>query len=268
MSLRQRTPTAIVLLAVLFAAVWWSPPFVFFLVVQAVIVAALIEFYNLAFRKKLQPQRTAGVVAALILGAPFHFPSIPLALALFGSLLFLGLYYLAYARTLERIMAVPGSLAITAFGALYVAFPLDFFPLLRVQWGPNHLYFLFAVIFLGDTGAYLVGRLLGRHKMSPLVSPNKTWEGCVGGLALACAGAAAAQTLLLPSVSLPQAVLCGLLVHAAAQLSDPLESLFKRAVGVKDSSNLLPGHGGFLDRIDSLILAGPFFYFYITWFWK
>ncbi len=268
MSLRQRTPTAVVLLAVLFATVQWSPPFVFFLLVQAVIVAALVEFYDLASRKKLQPQRLAGIVAALFLGAPLCFPAIPLSLALFGSLLFLGLFYLAHAHTLERIMAVPGSLGITAFGVLYVAFPLDFFPLLRVQWGPKYLYFLFAVIFLGDTGAYLFGMLLGRHKMSPLVSPNKTWEGCVGGLALACAGAAAAQRLLLPSVGLLQAMLCGLLVHAVAQFSDPLESLFKRAVGIKDSSNILPGHGGFLDRIDSLILAGPFFYFYISYFWK
>jgi phosphatidate cytidylyltransferase len=268
MSLRQRTPTAIVMLAVLFAAVQWSPPFVFFLLVQAVIIASLLEFYSLAARKKLQPQRLAGGVAALLLGVPLCFPAIPLSLAVFGSLLFLGLYYLAYARSLERIMTVPGSLGITAFGALYVAFPMDFFPLLRVQWGPKYLYFLFAVIFLGDTGAYLFGKLLGRHKMSPLVSPNKTWEGCAGGLIVACAGAAAAQSLLLPSIGLLQTVLCGLLVHAVAQLSDPLESLFKRAVGVKDSSNILPGHGGFLDRIDSLILAGPFFYFYITYFWK
>ena len=268
MSLRQRTPTAIVMLAVLFAAVQWSPPFVFFLLVQAVIIASLLEFYSLAARKKLQPQRLAGSVAALLLGVPLCFPAIPLSLALFGSLLFLGLFYLAYARSLERIMTVPGSLGITAFGALYVAFPMDFFPLLRVQWGPKYLYFLFAVIFLGDTGAYLFGKLLGRHKMSPLVSPNKTWEGCAGGLIVACAGAAAAQSLLLPSIGLLQTVLCGLLVHAVAQLSDPLESLFKRAVGVKDSSNILPGHGGFLDRIDSLILAGPFFYFYITYFWK
>ena len=268
MSLRQRTPTALVLLAVLFSAVQWSPPFVFFLVVQAFIVAALVEFYNLARRKKLQPQRAAGITAALLLGVPSHFTTVPLTLALFGSLLFLGLYYLAYARTLERIMAVPGSLAVTFFGVIYVAFSLDFFPLLRIQWGPPHVYFLFAVIFLGDTGAYIFGKWLGRHKMSPLISPNKTWEGCVGGLALACAGAAGAQQIFLRSVGLPQAVLCGFFVHAVAQLSDPLESLFKRAVGVKDSSNLLPGHGGFLDRVDSLILAGPFFYFYITYFWK
>jgi phosphatidate cytidylyltransferase len=268
MSLLQRTPTALVLLALLFAAVQWAPPAVFFLVIQAVIVLSLVEFYNLARRKKLQPQRAAGIVAALLLSVSFYVRTVPLSLALFGSLLFLGAYYLAYARTLERIMAVPGSMAITAFGALYVGFTLNFIYLLRIEKGPAHLYFFFAVIFIGDTGAYLFGKLLGRHKMSPLVSPHKTWEGCAGGLALAGLGAAAAQQLILTSVPLPQAVLCGLVIHAVAQMSDPLESLFKRAVGVKDSSNLLPGHGGFLDRVDSLILAGPVFYFYILFFWK
>jgi phosphatidate cytidylyltransferase len=162
---------------------------------------------------------------------------------------------------------VPASLAITAFGALYIGFTLNFLVLIRAERGPVHLYFLFAVIFLGDTGAYLVGKLLGRHKMSPLVSPNKTWEGCFGGLVFAALGAAAVRELLLTSVPLGGAVVCGLAVHAFAQMSDPLESLFKRAAGVKDSSNLLPGHGGFLDRVDSLLLAAPVFYFWILYLW-
>ncbi len=268
MSLVQRTPTAIVLLALLFAAIQWAPPTVFFLVLQGVVVLALVEFYNLARRKRLQPQRAAGIAAAFLLSASFYFRTVPLSLTLFGVLFLLGAYYLAYARTLERIMAVPGSMAITAFGALYVGFTLNFIYLLRVEKGPSYLYFFFAVIFIGDTGAYLFGKLLGKHPMSPLVSPRKTWEGCAGGLVLAGLGAAAAQQLILKSVPLGQAVLCALVIHAVAQMSDPLESLFKRAVGVKDSSNLLPGHGGFLDRVDSLILAGPAFYFYILSFWK
>ena len=268
MSLLQRTPTALVLLALLFAAVQLAPPAVFFLVLQGGVALALVEFYNLARRRKLQPHRAAGIAAALLLGASFYFTAVPLSLALFGVLFLLGAYFLAYARTLERIMAAPVSMAITAFGAVYVGFTPNFLYLLRVEKGPLYLYFFFAIIFIGDTGAYLFGALLGRHRMSPLVSPRKTWEGAVGGLALAGLAAAAVQHLVLTSVSLPQAVLCGLVTHAVAQLSDPLESLFKRAAGVKDSSNLLPGHGGFLDRVDSLILAGPAFYFYVLYFWK
>src|SRR4030042_1785065 len=104
--------------------------------------------------------------------------------------------------------------------------------------------------------------------MTPPASPNKTREGSVGGIRLAVLAALAARQLWFPEVGLAPALVCGALVHAAAQVSDPLESLFKRAVGVKDSSNFLPGHGGFLDRIDSFLLAAPFFYYFVKFFWK
>jgi len=123
-------------------------------------------------------------------------------------------------------------------------------------------------VFVGDTGAFFIGKPFGRHKMTPIASPNKSWEGSAGGFLFAAAGAVAARFLLLPTVPLVTVILTALVVHAAAQVSDPLESLFKRAVGVKDSSNSLPGHGGFLDRIDSLILAGPVLYYILKLFWK
>jgi phosphatidate cytidylyltransferase len=104
--------------------------------------------------------------------------------------------------------------------------------------------------------------------MTPVASPNKSWEGSAGGILFACLGALAARELLLPDVVLWRALLLAVLVHAAAQVSDPLESLFKRAVGVKDSSNVFPGHGGFFDRIDSLILASPLFYYLVGILWK
>jgi phosphatidate cytidylyltransferase len=104
--------------------------------------------------------------------------------------------------------------------------------------------------------------------MAVIASPNKTWEGAAGGLLAAGLGAWAARTIFLPVLPLAEAVICGVLVQAVAQMSDPFESLFKRAAGVKDSSNLLPGHGGFLDRVDSLILATPFFYYFLRIFWK
>jgi phosphatidate cytidylyltransferase len=124
------------------------------------------------------------------------------------------------------------------------------------------------VIFLGDTGAYLIGKAFGRHKMAPIASPNKTWEGCAGGLLFALIASLAARFLFFPAVPILRAAFTGIVVHAAAQVSDPLESLFKRAVGVKDSSNLLPGHGGFLDRIDSFLLAAPLFYYLVQYLWR
>jgi phosphatidate cytidylyltransferase len=268
MSLRQRFPTALILLAVLFALVQWASPPVFFLVIQALVIAALIEFYNLAKKKKLEPRPAVGIGFALMIGASFYFTALPFELALIAGLLLAGLYYLVAVNTIEKVMAFPGSFAITIFGAVYVAFTSNYLYVLKAERGPLYLYFLFAVVFLGDSGAFFVGKLLGRHKMTPLASPSKTWEGALGGIIFAAIGAVLARELLLKEVGLEMVLLCGVVVHAAAQVSDPLESLFKRAVGVKDSSRLLPGHGGFLDRIDSLLFAAPLFYYFVRYIWK
>ncbi|MFA4926220.1 MAG: phosphatidate cytidylyltransferase, partial [Candidatus Aminicenantales bacterium] len=111
------------------------------------------------------------------------------------------------------------------------------------------------------TGAFLIGKKFGRHKMTPIASPNKTWEGAIGGIIWAVAGGWLARTVLLPRFPLLEILVLSAVVHAGAQVADPLESLFKRAAGVKDSSNLIPGHGGILDRIDSFTLACPLFYY-------
>lgn len=268
MSLRKRLPTALILLALLFLVIQWTSRLVFFLFLQVFIIVSLLEFYNLVRRKKMFPQRAVGVLLALLISASFFFEALPFEMALFLGLLLSGLYYVISFKTIEKVALFPFSFAVTVFGAIYISFPMNYFYLLRLEKGPFYIYFLFAVIFLGDSGAYLFGKLLGRHKMTPMASPNKTWEGSVGGLVLACLGAVAAQKVLLKEIGILEAVLAGFFVHAVAQLSDPLESLFKRAAGVKDSSNFLPGHGGFLDRIDSLILAAPFFYYFIRFFWK
>jgi phosphatidate cytidylyltransferase len=268
MSIRKRFPTAMILLAVLFVLIQWAPLAVFFFFLQAVIIVSLIEFYNLARKKKLRPQPLIGILMALLLSASFFFKALPFGIALFGGLLLAGLYFLIAFNTIEKAMVFPASFSITVLGAIYISFTLNHFYPLQAERGPYYLYFLLAVIFLGDSGAYLFGKLLGRHKMTPVASPNKTWEGSLGGILFACLGAIAARLLLLKEIGLGEAVLCGVLVHAVAQVSDPLESLFKRAVGVKDSSNMLPGHGGFLDRVDSLLLAVPFYYYFIHYFWK
>jgi phosphatidate cytidylyltransferase len=267
MSLRQRFPTAMILLSLLVVVVQWASNGLFFLVLQAVIVAALVEFYGLARRRKLEPRPAVGIPLALLIGASFFFQRFPLQMALLGGLVLAGIFYLIATDSIEKVVAFPTSIAVTLFGAVYTGLTLNYLYTLRVERGPFHLYFFFSVIFLGDSGAFLFGKTLGRHKMTPLASPNKTWEGAVGGLLFALIGAFAARTVFLPSVSAGSAALAGVLVHAVAQISDPLESLFKRAAGVKDSSNLLPGHGGFLDRVDSFLLAAPFFYYYIRFFW-
>ncbi len=268
MNLRQRLPTALVLIGLFFLLIQFGTKFVTFLFLQAFILAALIEFYSLARKKKLHPQGALGSLLAVLIGLSFFFkPAVSFDLALFGVLFATGGYYLFSFTRLEQLPFFTQSIAVTFFGPIYLSFTLNYLFLLKFEKGPLYIYFLCSVIFLGDTGAYFFGKLVGRHKMAPLASPKKTWEGSLGGIVFGVLGAWLAQAVLLKDIELWRALVCGALVHAVAQMSDPLESLFKRAVGVKDSSNLLPGHGGFLDRIDSFILAAPFYYYLIGYIW-
>ncbi len=265
MSMRKRVPTAIVLLSFIFVCIQFFNDLAFFLVIQVLILASLWEFYNLASKRHYAPQKILGSAVALIIGLSFFFISFPLGLALFVSLALTAIYFVLSINKLEKLAGYPPSIALTFFGALYLSFTLNHFFYLRVDEGPLWVYFLFAVIFIGDTGAYAIGSWLGRHKLAPLASPRKTWEGSFGGVVFACLGGVAAQQIFLPEAILWKAVVFAFVVHVIAQVSDPLESLFKRAAGVKDSSNILPGHGGFLDRVDSLILAGPMFYYLLKY---
>ncbi len=269
MNLLKRLRTALLLLIPLFLLFQYGSLLLLFICAQAFILAALLEFFNLVRKKRLHPHVPLGLAVALIISLSFYFrATFPFELAVFGALLLTGLFYVITFQRVEQLPYFIPSITVTFFGALYVSFPINYIYLIKLEKGAGFIYFLAGVIFLGDTGAYFFGKLLGRHKMTPLASPNKTWEGSIGGIICAVLGALAGQQLLLNEVGLGQALACGALVHAAAQLSDPLESLFKRAVGVKDSSNFLPGHGGFLDRIDSLLLAAPLFYYFAKYFWK
>ena len=125
---------------------------------------------------------------------------------------------------------------------------------------------MIVTVWICDTGAYFTGRFLGRHKLNKEVSPKKTWEGAIGGTLLAVGGALLMQHLFLPEVlSIKQTVWLGILIAVVGQVSDLSESVIKRSTGVKDSSNLLPGHGGFLDRFDSYLLLAPIFYYIVLY---
>jgi len=267
-SLRKRTPTALIILVIVFLCIQYLPPVGYFLVLQLIILASLIEFYNLPLKRNMFPKKTVGIILALIISSSFFFEEISLEIALLVSLFLTAVYFLISFNTVEKLRHFSASISLTFFGAFYLSFPLNYFYPVRVEKGPFYVYFLLAVIILGDSGAYFFGKLWGKRKQIPIASPNKTWMGGLGGIIFAGLGALASQQVLLQEVILWKAILCGVLIHVMAQISDPVESLFKRAVGVKDSSNALPGHGGFLDRMDSFILAVPFFYYFVKYIWK
>ena len=267
MSLRKRLPTSLVLLVFAFCLVQFVPPLLFLLVIQILILVSLLEFYNLFRAKKIFPQKIFGIILALIITSSFYFVGFSLAMALFVCLLLSAVYYVISISSLEKLVTFPSEIALTFFGAVYLSFTLDHLYLLKVEKGPYFIYFLLAIIFFGDTGAYMFGRLWGKRKLAPIASPNKTWMGSFGGIIFAVVGVVFIHFIILKEIVLWKAIVTGIVVHIIAQFSDPLESLFKRAVVIKDSSNILPGHGGFLDRMDSLILATPFFYYFINFFW-
>jgi phosphatidate cytidylyltransferase len=184
------------------------------------------------------------------------------------------------------------NIAATVFGAVYVSFffgsligirelfvPVDF-PVYAhfsiagfsvseevaatiYRWGGWTVVVLFVSIWLCDSAAYFAGRAFGRHKLFERVSPNKTWEGAIAGFVFAVGAFVLGRALLLPYLTLSQAVLCGVLVGVFGQLGDLAESLLKRDAGVKDSSRLIPGHGGILDRFDSVLFVSPLLFFYL-----
>ncbi len=131
------------------------------------------------------------------------------------------------------------------------------------RWGGLTVIALFASIWICDSAAYFAGRALGRHKLFERVSPKKTWEGAVAGFIFAVLAFIGAKALLLPYMSYGSAVVCGAIVGIFGQLGDLAESLMKRDAGVKDSSALIPGHGGAFDRFDSLMFVSPLVFFYL-----
>lgn len=151
---------------------------------------------------------------------------------------------------------------------LYVGLPLGVIATLRATDGPGAVLFLIALVAASDSAQFYSGRLLGRRQLAPVVSPGKTVEGLVGGLVAAAIVAAAAGPRLLPATAVPAVLFAvlGVALALAGVLGDLFESLLKRGAGVKDSSALIPGHGGVLDRVDSYLLAAPVFYLFMRLF--
>jgi len=266
MNFIKRTLTALILLPLLYISVQYLSDPLFFGIIQAVLLTALIEFYQLPRKKFIFPDRVLGVIIALILGASFIFPEWTLEAALLCSLAAAIIYFVITTRTLEKLMAYPVSAALTFFGAVYLSFTLNHIFWLRKDFGPVIIYFVLVVVFVGDTGAYLIGKFWGRRKLAPLTSPKKTWEGSAAGILTGIMGGLGMQQIFIPELMSPSAaVFYSAVIQIVAQFSDLGESMFKRASGVKDSSHLLPGHGGFLDRIDSLILVLPVFYYLLKY---
>jgi phosphatidate cytidylyltransferase len=224
-----------------------------------------MEFYRMA----LPGRRTGGVLASLV-GAAFFVslvsPVLPAHLTLAVPVLIFCLFSLL---RINDIKVAAGETALFLLGILYIPLLLSHLVLLRemplgVQW----IFLLLVIVMAGDTAAFYVGSSLGKRKLYPLVSPNKSIEGMFGGLAGSVAGAFLARATFFPQLTPVDCVATALLVGLLGQLGDLFESLLKRSCGVKDSGTIFPGHGGMLDRLDSVLFAAPTLYIYVKYFFR
>ncbi len=260
----KRVFVALLFVPLLYVLVRYLPVSAFFVLVVATALAALWEFYRLHFAQQPRPIELSLAMGSMgLLLATLQWPGMMPDQSYWVVALFLVVTgRLLSARDHARTMT---DCAILLFGVVYIGVTLGHLLLIRaLPDGVFLVFFLALVTWSGDTGAYYVGRNFGRRKLAPLTSPNKTVEGLLGGFALATIIALVARAWFLPAFSIGDCLALGLLLTGAGAVGDLAESAMKRSAGVKDSGTILPGHGGILDRVDSLLFTAPTFYYYVT----
>jgi phosphatidate cytidylyltransferase len=264
----KRILTAIVALPILLYTVWSSIPYYFAALAAVAIVIAISEFYNLAAKAGCKTHDYLGYIAGLALATCFIFNRVEWIAAVMAALVMLSLA-LALTKPDEMKTALV-SVSATVFGVAYVALLAGLLISVRMipdtshtrHLAPKLLTMFFAMVIFTDTGAYYTGRSLGKTKLAPRISPGKTIEGFVGGLVAAIAAGPLCRWAFFPEMNLTHSLLLGALIGLLGPVGDLAESMLKRGSDVKDSGTLLPGHGGMLDRVDSILFCAPLLYTY------
>lgn len=260
----RRLYAALVFIPLFYLLVRYLPPIAFFGLVVGASWLAVVELYRLHFQPRLA---TMAIILGLIMTTlvlshlqwPDVLPLHPLLVFVITATL---LWYLLSKHDLSRSLV---DVSVLIFGMLYIGFTLGHLLLIRAL--PDGIFLIFFVILVtwaGDTGAYYAGVSMGRTPLAPRISPNKTVEGLLGGCLLAVVIALIARAWFIPSFTIVDALVLGVMLTVAGLIGDLSESMFKRGAGVKDSGGLIPGHGGMLDRLDSLLLTAPTYYYYVT----
>ncbi len=275
-NLIRRTVTGIFIVIIVLGGIWLSPV-TFFLTGALLIAGTQYEYYVMMRNNGVRPQLVTGIIGGLLLYListavaagwlrPVWLPALaPLISVIMVTELF---------RKSERPF---DSLAHTLFSILYTAVPFSLFPFAAfshsgvdpvipmkgVEFSPGIMLGFFILLWTFDTGAYLVGSALGRHPLFSRISPKKSWEGFAGGVLLAMAVAWLISGWLGVTSTVGWIVIA-VITAAGGTLGDLLESLLKRSLGLKDSGSILPGHGGFLDRFDGVVIAFPLVYLYLA----
>ena len=277
----SRIITAAIALPILIASIlipWLQPLFV--AIAAAAMVFGLYEFYVLARKKDMKPDLGAGFLGGAALFTIFYFatPDTTTQPRLDVQLITLCLIVLTISTlTAAMLRGAPFDKMIVASGAtilgvLYVVLLGGHLVALRTGFdqalSAHLLSFFFLVLMGADTGAYYVGRAIGKHKLAPKVSPGKTWEGVGGGLVTALALATAAHFWFFKELPLKWALPLAAVMTVLGILGDLTESALKRGAGAKDAAKILPGHGGALDRLDSLLFNAPLVYYFAHFYFS
>ncbi len=239
--------------------------------IDIMILIGLWEFYRMMEAKGLRPYKTMGILSGIVLSWYVFFQQGVYANLLL-SIIFIGTMTLELARK-EKGLAVY-HISVTVFGVFYVAWLGSHLILLRelphlkrldYSMGFSFVIVAFALTWCYDTGAYFIGSWFGKRQLLPSISPGKTLEGAIGGIALSVVGILIVRRFLAPYLSLVQAIGLAFFASVVGQLGDLAESMIKRDVKIKDASTTIPGHGGVLDRFDSLLFTAPLLYYLLKY---
>ncbi len=259
--LKKRVLTAIWIIPLLIAAVWFNRPVPWFTIFVAIWgVLAVFEFYRMVGVTRATSLTSFGLGWTLLLILSPHFDYDAMALLTLGIVF--SLILLIFQPEKEGAFT---HWVWTMAGILYVGWLLSHLVALRLDAGRGWVFFTIFITFGTDTAAFFVGRAIGRHRLAPQISPAKTWEGAIAGVlgAIIVSLLFTLPTRLNLPLSYVPAIFLGLVVSVFAQLGGLVMSLLKRNMGVKDSGTLIPGHGGLLDRTDSVVFAAIVVYYYL-----
>ncbi len=260
----KRHIVAAVFLPLLIAYLYLLPPMPYFLALLSVVaITAMWEFYVM-YRVPARLYVPGLVFAAFLLYLSCIHPVL-LPEGIFISLFILLLLRLFFAADPSGCMSEIGPLTV---GFFYIAGFLSFQWLIRGDaFGREYIFLLYTSVWISDSAAYYIGTYAGKNKLCPSISPNKTIEGAFGSVLGGILGAVASKLIFgIPGLSLQGAVSIGAVMGVTAMTGDLIESMFKRDAGVKDSGNLIPGHGGILDKLDGMLVSGPVLYIIVRYF--
>jgi phosphatidate cytidylyltransferase len=263
----KRLGTAAVAIPLLIWIVAWAPPVAFMVLVVAASAAAAWELARLQARGRYGGYAWLAVVASAALTSSFATPVHPAVPVSPAIVLTLGVAAVLTAPIWMGGGANADAVADTLLVLVYVGWLLGYAIFLhRTVSGPALVLFVIGLTWCGEAAAYFVGSAIGRHPLAPVLSPRKTVEGAVAQLAVSMLAALPLAAWLLPECSAFRVIGAGAVMGVLGQFGDLAESALKRSAGVKDAGALLPGHGGVLDRLDSLLFNVPAFYYYWTFF--